>query len=85
MPDTGMFYLYEVGCDRSGDGASPGPLVEFVRAECNSCQRIFHASEPPCLQNIAEGGAVLVCPACGQRQAVAIARFEEFVARFSSQ
>lgn len=84
MPDTGMFFLYEVRCQRSIDSAGHHTVVKRVQAQCNGCRRAFKAESPPTLQNIAQGGAVLTCPACERRQAISIARFEEFVARFAS-
>lgn len=84
MPDTGMFYLYEVGCRPFVDSPKQVTSIDFVRASCNRCRRVFYACDPPHIKNIAEGGAVLRCPACGNHQAISIARFEEFVARFSN-
>lgn len=82
MPDTGMFYLHTVRFSVDGDSPSPRRAIEFVRAQCNECRGIFRASTPPLLENINGGGVVLVCPSCSARQAISIARFEEFVARF---
>jgi hypothetical protein len=82
MPDTGSFYLYEVGCEHIGDQDDRRTAVTLVRARCNACQRMFQASDAPLLENISGSGTILTCPACGQRQAISIARLEEFISRF---
>lgn len=82
MPDTGMFYLYEVAFHPDTGPQSAPQSIEFIRAECNGCRRMFQARSAPLLENVAGGGAVLSCPSCGERQAISIARFVDFVARF---
>lgn len=84
MPDTGLFFLFEVcGSPPSATAtAAAYTTIDLVRAQCISCLGTFKASEPPDLQNLPGGGAVIVCPECGARQAIAGARFAEFVERF---
>lgn len=84
MPDTGMFYLFEVCCSPEAVDGEAYSEIDFVRAECNSCQSIFKGTRPPRLEPIKGGGAVINCPGCGARQAVAGARFAEYMARFPS-
>lgn len=82
MPDTGLFYLYEVLCAaKPSADDSCGPL-QFVRAQCIGCCAILEATSAPSLLNIPGGGAVITCMECGSRQAISGARFAEFVRRF---
>lgn len=82
MPDTGLFFLFEVCGSPANEPAFT--TIDLVRAQCITCLGTFKASEPPHLRNLPGGGAVIVCPECGARQAIAGARFAEFVKRFPS-
>lgn len=84
MPDTGMFYMFEVCCSPTKLAGDAFPEVEFVRALCNGCRNLFKATEPPSLDPIDGGGAAITCPECGARQAISGARFAEYMARFPS-
>lgn len=84
MPDTGMFHLFEVCCHPLRDAGAAYPEIEFIRAQCHGCGAIFKATQPPVLETIEGGGAVLSCPTCSARQAIAGARFAEYMARFPS-
>lgn len=81
MPNTGLFYLFEVNVQPSRPGSDEEPMALNVQAECLSCHRVTNATAPPSLVNIPDGGAVLECPACGSRQAISAARFMEFSQR----
>lgn len=82
MPNTGLFYLFEVeGNPSQATQATCGSIGRVV-AQCLACQNIMRASKPPELLNIVGGGAVLQCPACPNRQAISGARFAEFMQRF---
>ncbi len=82
MPNTGLFYLYEVTGTPSDATETSCGSIKAVRAECLACRHVFLAEEPPALLNISGGGAALQCPACPNRQAVSGARFADFVERF---
>lgn len=84
MPDTGMFYLYEVCCHPTRAAGQSYAEIDFIRAECNACRTIFKATAPPILVALECGGAVLSCPTCEARQAIAGARFAEYMIRFPS-
>lgn len=84
MPDTGVFYLFEVCCSPTKPARDAFPEIEFVRAQCNPCRNIFKATEPPGLDAIDGGGAAITCPKCGARQAISGARFAEYMQRFPS-
>ncbi len=82
MPDTGLFFLFEVCGSPTPANDSGYTTIDLVRAQCITCLGTFKASEPPDLHNLPGGGAVIRCPECGARQAIAGARFAEFVERF---
>ena len=82
MPNTGLFYLYEVVRTPGQKTAGTHPFINSVRAECLACRHVFLTAQPPCLLNIFGGGAALTCPRCSNRQAISDARFADFVARF---
>lgn len=82
MPNTGKFYLYEVGSKDPPDEHSSYPTIGVVRAECLSCHDVFSARDQPALTNIPGGGAALTCGKCGTRQAISAARFADFMERF---
>lgn len=84
MPDTGLFYLFEVCCSPTKLPGNAFPEVEFVRAQCHPCRNIFKATELPSLKAIDGGGAAITCPKCGARQAISGARFAEYMERFPS-
>ncbi|MDX3935661.1 hypothetical protein [Stenotrophomonas sp.] len=78
MPNTGQFYLLRI--DGQADEAER--LLEVTAVECNClpCGWTFTAVPGQGLISV-PGGAVLACPHCGNRQAVSLARFSEFIAR----
>lgn len=82
MPNTGLFYLYEVVGNPSQATQTSCSAIESVRAECLACHHVFWATEAPALINISGGGAALICPKGDSRQAISGARFADFVARF---
>jgi hypothetical protein len=82
MPNTGLFYLFEVEGNPSQASQSTCGSLSRVAAQCLACNNIMRATKPPELLNIAGGGAVLQCPACPNRQAISGARFADFMQRF---
>lgn len=82
MPNTGLFYLFEVACDPGQTAATSCGTIGEVQAQCLSCRHVFKASAPPALLNIYGGGAVLRCPRCAIHQAISGARFNDFANRF---
>lgn len=82
MPNTGLFYLYEVVRNPGQKTYAAHPSIESVRAECLACRHVFVATQPPGLLNIFGGGAALTCPRCPNRQAISDARFADFIVRF---
>jgi len=78
MPSTGQFYLLTV----QGVINENGSLLQVTHVDCNclECHRQFVATNDRGLIDL-NGGAVLICPMCGNRQAVSRARLEEFRAR----
>jgi hypothetical protein len=84
MPNTGLFYLYEVVRNPCQSINGTHSCIESVRAECLACRHVFLATQEPALLNIFGGGAALTCPRCSNRQAISDARFADFVVRFPS-
>lgn len=82
MPNTGLFYLYEVVSETERATAANSAQLKVVRAECLTCRCVFTASGPPSLVNLPGGGAILQCPGCPVHQAIAAARFADFMERF---
>ena len=78
VPDTGQFYLLSVAGVMTAEGA----LLQVTHIECRclKCHRLFAAIHDHGLIDL-DGGAVLTCPDCGNRQAIARARLEDFRAR----
>jgi len=84
VPNTGLFYLYEVSGKPRRATEVTCESISSVRAECLSCHEMISMSSPPLLVNIAGGGAALQCPSCGVRQAVSGARFADLIQRSSA-
>lgn len=84
MPDTGLFYMFEVCCSPTKTAQHAYPEIEFIRVQCSTCRHIFRATEPPSLEAFDGGGAAITCPQCGKRQAISGARFAEYMERFPS-
>jgi len=82
MPDTGVFYLLEIRSDCLVAAHPDSVRVEYVYAKCLFCSHVFRASGEPSLIRLPRGGAVLQCPDCGVRQAIAGRRIAEFMDRF---
>jgi hypothetical protein len=83
MPNTGRFYLLEVTGKPEPGTDPPVCMIDYVRAECLGCHRVFCARCAPALVTIPRGGVVLQCPHCTNRQAISSARFEDFMDRFA--
>ncbi|EPK4167806.1 hypothetical protein QEG52_000495 [Stenotrophomonas maltophilia] len=73
MPDTGLFYVLDLDAVRNGDGNLD--RVTAISVRCNSCKHITHAKAPE-LETM-QGGTLLACAGCGERQAVSNARLVE--------
>lgn len=84
MPDTGVFYLYEIQSDYDVAAHPDTVHVDCVYAKCLYCSHLFRAYEEPSLIRLPRGGAVLECPKCAVRQAIAGRRFADFMERFPS-
>lgn len=82
MPDTGVFYLFEIQSDFSAAVHPDTVHMHCVYAKCLYCSHLFRASEGPSLIRLPRGGAVLECPKYAVRQAIAGRRFAEFMERF---
>lgn len=78
MPDTGRFYLLEVESVIDANGR----ISELLRVHCRclKCHAAFEAT-PAGQLTLIQGGASLVCPDCGQNQAISMVRFEDFLRR----
>lgn len=79
MQDIGAFYLYEITFRAAAAQDGIGQLVHSIRAHCNNCRHSFFAIGPPVVSSVGDGGAVIECPECGGRQAVAGAFFKVWV------
>ncbi len=73
MPDTGLFYVLDLEAVRNPDGNLD--RVTAISVRCNRCKHITH-SRAPQLETM-QGGTLLACAACGERQAVSNARLVE--------
>ncbi|MGR4897404.1 hypothetical protein ACIPR8_19345 [Stenotrophomonas sp. LARHCG68] len=78
MPNTGQFYLHEV----IGQTDERDRLLQITRVECRclACCHNLSARLNDGLIDL-QRGAVLICPTCGNRQAISIARFDCFLER----
>lgn len=78
MPSTGHFYLLSV----TGQRDSSGHLLQVTLVECKclACSRTFRGYPGHGLIDL-ERGAVIICPACSRRQAISMARFDDFLVR----
>lgn len=80
MPNTGHFYLFNVTGQRDPSGHLL--QVTLVECACLSCSRTFIGYPGHGLIDL-ERGAVVICPSCFSRQAISMARFDDFLVRRS--
>ena len=75
MPDTGQFEIRGM----NGIMLSAGTLIHIDRIDCRCmrCRRHFSATTRHGLINL-DGGAVITCPACSNRQAICRERLSDF-------
>ncbi|GAB3052727.1 hypothetical protein [Stenotrophomonas tumulicola] len=75
MPNTGQFYLLSV----EGVKDEGGALLQVTHIDCSclQCHRQFAAIRDHGLLDL-DGAAVLICPGCGNRQAICKARLQDF-------
>lgn len=75
MPDTGQFEIHGM----NGVRLSAGTMVQVTSIDCRCmrCRRQFTATIEHGLIDL-DGGAVITCPACRNRQAICRARLSDF-------
>lgn len=56
MPNTGLFYLFDVRVAGGQASSDADAKVLSVHAECLSCRHVANATSPPSLVNIPGGG-----------------------------
>lgn len=68
MPSTGLFNIVLAKAGKA-EGSRVGIKVDEVTAQCLTCDGTLSAKPGAGLEAV-EGGVVIVCTACGVRQAV---------------
>ncbi|HCT26857.1 MAG TPA: hypothetical protein DIW85_11660 [Stenotrophomonas sp.] len=76
MADTGLFLLSDV----FGQEDEAGRLLQVTQVVCRCLECSCHFTARPNEGLIdLDGGAILACPMCPNRQAISMARFADFL------